>query len=52
MRQVFENAALTSLDLPKLREVKYNLAVRARPLPCLADRARAAVRIAPSLPCC
>ena len=50
--QVFQNGALTTLELPELVEVGGSLVVRARPLPRSADRARVAARIAPSLPCC
>ena len=51
MLQVVDDAELTALDLPKLEKVTGNLYVRARPHPHSADRARAAARIAPSLPC-
>ena len=40
MRQVWDNAALTSLQLPKLTIVETYLWVRARPRPRSADRAR------------
>ena len=52
MRQVNDNAKLSKLVLDQLVTVKGDLMVRARPRPRSADRARAAARIAPSLPCC
>ena len=51
MRQVNHNAELSKLVLDQLDTVKGYLLVRARRRPCSADRARAAARIAPSLPC-
>ena len=50
VRQVHENPELTALKLPMLTAVAGDLWVRAL-VRRSADRARAAARIAPSLPC-
>ncbi len=52
MRQVYENAKLTELDLPELKTITGDLVVRTRPRLRSTDHARAAARVAPSLPCC
>ena len=52
MGQVTDNEKLRTLHLPELETVGKALNVRARPRLRSADRARAATRIAPSLPHC
>ncbi len=50
VRQIGSNRELATLNLPKLTAITEDIDVRSRPRPCSADRARAAARIAPSLP--
>ena len=52
MRQVRDNAALTTLELPELETVGGYLRVHARALARARLIAPAAARITPSLPCC